>query len=55
MELLKNYYKSELSKLGNLKANDSIQIRFEGKKTNFIDLNAESLEVLKNYFNNLKL
>lgn len=55
MQLLKKYYKSELNKLGKLKLNDSIQIRFEGKKTNFISLNPESLEVFKDYFNNLKL
>ncbi len=49
---LQNYYKSELNKLGNLKKNDAIQIRFEGKKTNYFSINKESLKELKKFLNN---
>lgn len=53
--ILKNYYKSELNKLGTLKKNDSIKIMFEGKQTNYIAINKESLKELKEFFNNIKL
>jgi len=44
-----NYYEKELSKLGALKQSDSIQIRFEGRKTNFFALNKESIKELKEW------
>lgn len=49
-----NYYKDNLNKLGTLKINDSIQISFEGKKTNYFALNKESIKELKNLINNIK-
>jgi len=49
-----NYYKKNLENLGILKINDSIQIIFEGKKTNYFALNKESLKELKNWINKIK-
>ena len=49
------YYKSELAKLGKLGKDDSIKLSFEGKSTNYIALNKDSLKVLKEFFNSIKL
>jgi hypothetical protein len=50
-----NYYKNNLQKLGKLKKDDSIQICFEGKKTNYFALNKDSLNELKEFINNLNI
>ena len=48
------YYKNELNKLGQLREGDSIQIKFEGKKTNFFALNNESIEAFKNWIETIE-
>jgi len=48
-----NYYKSELNKLGKLKTHSSIQIRYEGKKTNYLSINQQSKKELINFINNI--
>jgi len=48
-----NYYKSELNKLGNLKIDSSIQIKCEGKKTNYIAINKESKKEIINFIKNI--
>jgi hypothetical protein len=48
------YYTNNLNKLGKLKFNDSIQITFEGKKTNYFALNDESKKALIEFINNIK-
>ncbi len=48
------YYKNALCKLGQLKEGDSIQIKFEGKKTNFFALNNESIKALKNWIETIE-
>ena len=50
-----NYYKSELQKLGSVKKGASIQIVCEGKKTNYIALNKDSLKALKEFLNTIEL
>ncbi len=53
MNKLDNYYKSNLNKLGNLKLHSSIQIRCEGKKTNYFSINKESKKELINFIKNI--
>ena len=53
MNKLNNYYKSNLNKLGNLKLHSSIQIRCEGKKTNYIAMNKDSKKELINFIKNI--
>lgn len=48
------YYKNNLDKLGNLKSSDSIQIRYEDKKTHYFALNKESKIALIEFINNIK-
>ena len=50
-----DYYEYQLNRLGNIKKYSSIKITCEGKNTNFLDINKESLKALKNWINNIKL
>jgi len=53
MNKLNNYYKSNLNKLSSLKLHSSIQIRCEGKKTNYFAINKESKKELINFIKNI--
>ena len=50
---MNNYYKSNLNKLGKVYDKESIQIRCNGKQTNYFAINKESKEALKNWIDSL--
>ena len=50
---METYYKSNLEKLGKINEQDSIQIRCNGKQTNYFAINKESKEALKNWIDKL--
>lgn len=53
MKKLSNYYTDNLGKLGNIKKDDSIQIRHNGKQTNYFAINKESKRALINWIENM--
>ena len=52
---MEDYYKKNLEKLGEINEGSSIQIKYEGKKTNYLSINKESLKALKEFINNIKI